>query len=83
MAHNQRADPLLETGKYERVKQLGSGSFGFVLLAKNIKTGELVAIKFLQRSSIDRRYVERELLNHSILVHPHGVWVDWVGLGHL
>ena len=64
-------NPLQETGRYEKVQTLGKGSFGFVQLAKNLATSELVAAKFLKRGSVDKKYVEREIVNHSTLRHPH------------
>lgn len=42
-------DPLLGHPKYEALDFLGEGSFGFVLLARNLQTGEEVAIKFWPR----------------------------------
>lgn len=66
----QEPDPLRESQKYERLQSLGKGSFGYVLLAKNRVTGELAAIKFLKRSEINK-YVEGEIVNHSLLRHPH------------
>uniref|UniRef100_A0A7R9VAN1 Protein kinase domain-containing protein n=1 Tax=Chlamydomonas euryale TaxID=1486919 RepID=A0A7R9VAN1_9CHLO len=64
-------DPLAEFhGPYEKIQQLGHGSFGFVQLARRRDTGELAAIKFLQRGCISK-YTEAEILNHSLLRHPH------------
>ncbi|PNH07773.1 Serine/threonine-protein kinase SRK2E [Tetrabaena socialis] len=63
-------DPLRETGRYERVQGLGKGAFGFVQLGRNIQNGELAAIKFLKRAEVNK-YVESEILNHSVLRHPH------------
>lgn len=91
-----------------QVKDLNKGTFGFVQLARVKATGELVAVKFIERGdrvrrvlrpctaagnkrSIDIRtrtlrqlptallgcrgqvtkYVEREILNHRLLRHPH------------
>lgn len=36
-------------------------------------SGKTVAIKFLQRGDRIQRYVEREILNHKALRHPHVV----------
>ncbi|GAX76464.1 hypothetical protein CEUSTIGMA_g3909.t1 [Chlamydomonas eustigma] len=63
-------DPLAGHEKYEKVKMLGQGSFGFVVLARNKLTGKSAAIKLLQRMSMNK-YVEAEILNHSKLRHPH------------
>lgn len=61
-----------QEGKFEFIKELGRGSFGAVVLAKNTKTGEQVAIKKMERAHL-QRYVESEILNHSQLRHPHVV----------
>lgn len=59
--------------KYIFVQEVGKGSFGCVVLAKNSVSGELVAIKKMEREYLQGRYVESETLNHSILRHPHVV----------
>jgi serine/threonine protein kinase len=43
------SDPLADHPKYEKVKDLAAGAFGFVQLARNRATGRHVAIKFLPR----------------------------------
>lgn len=43
------SDPLADHEKYMKVKDLASGAFGFVQLARNRATGRHVAIKFLPR----------------------------------
>ncbi|GLI66872.1 hypothetical protein VaNZ11_010863 [Volvox africanus] len=63
-------DPLRETGRYERVQSLGKGAFGFVQLGRKVHNNELAAIKFLKRCDVNK-YVESEILNHSMLRHPH------------
>eukprot|EP00879_Flechtneria_rotunda_P002116 GHRR01002298.1.p1 GENE.GHRR01002298.1~~GHRR01002298.1.p1 ORF type:complete len:377 (+),score=117.01 GHRR01002298.1:413-1543(+) len=64
-------DPLRETTRYTKVADLSHGSFGFVQLARNTETQELVAIKFIERGDRVNRYVEAEILNHRMLRHPH------------
>lgn len=54
-----------------QVKDLNSGTFGFVQLALDQTTGRQVAIKFIERGDKVTKYVEREILNHRQLVHPH------------
>lgn len=63
-------NPLMETqGRYTKIQTLGKGSFGFVQLARNWNQ-EMVAIKFLKRGDVNK-YVEAEIVNHSLLRHPH------------
>jgi hypothetical protein len=45
----ERPDPLRESSRYDKIADLSSGSFGFVQLARNTETNELVAIKFIER----------------------------------
>ena len=35
--------------RYEPLKELGAGNFGVARLAKDKKTGELVAVKYIER----------------------------------
>ena len=42
-------NPLENNSKYEKIKDLNAGAFGFVQLAKEKETGERVAIKFMER----------------------------------
>ncbi|CAK0785491.1 hypothetical protein CVIRNUC_008700 [Coccomyxa viridis] len=67
-------NPLTDHPKYVTLKYLSEGSFGFVVLAKERTTGKQVAIKFMERTEGKMtKNVERELLNHSMLIHPHVV----------
>ncbi|KAK2372375.1 serine/threonine-protein kinase SAPK3 [Trifolium repens] len=62
----------MEKQRYEIVNQkLGSGNYGVTKLAKNTKTGELVAIKYIPRGHKIDENVEREIVNHRSLSHPH------------
>ena len=68
--------PLEHHPRYEYVRKLGQGSQGFVQLARDRQTDELVAIKFIHRGWDARqtKYVGRELLIHqelSLSGHPH------------
>ena len=56
---------------YQCIRRLNSGTFGFVKLAMDLDTGKQVAVKFLDRGDKISKYVEREILNHRRLVHPH------------
>lgn len=64
-------NPLAGHARYEKVKDLGKGSHGFVLLANDKCTGERVAIKCLPRGLGGIEKVKRELLNHRQLWHAH------------
>ena len=63
--------------KYKLIKQIGIGSYGSVVKAKNIKTGEFVAIKRIKNlfdDLIDGKRVLREIsllknLNHSSIIN--------------
>ena len=44
---------MSELSNYKYIKTIGEGTFGKVKLAKNIPTGELVAIKILEKSKIE------------------------------
>ncbi|GIL46982.1 hypothetical protein Vafri_3829 [Volvox africanus] len=66
-----RAEPLDKHPRYEKIKDLNSGTFGFVQLACDKVSGEIWAVKFIERGEKITKYVEREILNHRYLVHPH------------
>ncbi|GFH29451.1 sulfur stress regulator, partial [Haematococcus lacustris] len=66
-----RPEPLEGHPKYIKLKDLNSGTFGFVQLCQDRTTGELVAIKFIERGAKVTKYVEREIINHRSLMHPH------------
>lgn len=114
--HRRSAGLLTPPTCVMQIRDLNSGTFGFVQLAKDKQTGELVACKFIERGDkvwfsfclqhggcwgptrglggLDTpgsrrsrcctaaewgvpvplqvtKYVEREILNHRCLVHPH------------
>ncbi|MEW5304040.1 MAG: hypothetical protein WDW38_003165 [Sanguina aurantia] len=71
MLQKGRPEPLEGHARYEKIKDLNSGTFGFVQLAKEKATGEIIAIKFIERGEKITKYVEREIINHRCLVHPH------------
>jgi serine/threonine-protein kinase SRK2 len=50
---------------------LGSGNFGTAKLFKSRATGDLVAIKYIQRGEKIDDNVKRELQNHRLLTHPN------------
>mmetsp|Transcript_20467 Transcript_20467/g.44711 ORF Transcript_20467/g.44711 Transcript_20467/m.44711 type:complete len:359 (+) Transcript_20467:114-1190(+) len=57
--------------RYELIRDLGSGNFGIAKLMRDRVTGELVAIKFIERGERVDRNVEREIVNHRMLNHPN------------
>mmetsp|Transcript_13193 Transcript_13193/g.34157 ORF Transcript_13193/g.34157 Transcript_13193/m.34157 type:complete len:353 (-) Transcript_13193:153-1211(-) len=57
--------------QYDMVKDIGSGNFGVAKLMKHKTTGEMVAVKFIERGSKVDKNVEREILNHRALCHPN------------
>ncbi|EFN57456.1 hypothetical protein CHLNCDRAFT_34706 [Chlorella variabilis] len=65
------ADRPLAAWRRVQIKDLNSGTFGFVQLALDRTTGRNVAIKFIERGDKVTKYVEREIINHRQLVHPH------------
>ncbi|CAL8464870.1 g4405 [Coccomyxa elongata] len=71
-SHANIQDPLAGHPRYTKIRDLNRGSYGFVQLAYDKTTGMEVAIKFLQRGErLASVYVEREIVNHSSLLHPH------------
>lgn len=71
-------NPLEGHPKYEMLNWLGEGSFGFVLLARNLYTGEEVAIKFWPRG------ISTPLQNACFLIWPpRGVCVIFWRVKHV
>lgn len=56
---------------YELLKDIGSGNFGVAKLMRYKTTGELVAVKFIERGDKIDKNVEREIVNHRTLLHPN------------
>lgn len=77
-----RLNPLEGHPRYEKVADLSSGSFGFVLKARKKGENQVYAVKFLPRGRNIQRYVLREILNHRSLRHPHVVQFHEVFLTH-
>lgn len=61
----------LKSSKYDLVSKLGRGNYGITMLLRKRATGELVAGKFIERGGMVNVNVDREILNHRLLVHPH------------
>lgn len=66
-------DPLDGNSRYETIRLVGRGSYGFVFHARDIEENEEVAIKFLPRGRLINEQVEREVMNYKILLHSHVV----------
>ncbi|GMN42823.1 hypothetical protein TIFTF001_012027 [Ficus carica] len=62
-------------GKYELGRTLGEGSFGKVKFAKNVETGDFVAIKILDRDQVLRHkmveQIKREISTMKLIKHPN------------
>eukprot|EP00887_Chlorella_sp_A99_P008023 scaffold12.g8023.t1 len=61
-------DHLAGNDRYVATRALSRGAFGF---ARDKRTGENVALKFLPRGAQVTKYIEREILNQMRLRHPH------------
>ncbi|KAI3669212.1 hypothetical protein L6452_40439 [Arctium lappa] len=57
--------------RYKIVKHIGSGNFGVAKLVKDQCSGELYAVKYIERGHKIDEHVEREILNHRSLKHPN------------
>jgi serine/threonine-protein kinase SRK2 len=76
-------EPLANHPKYEKVRDLDKGAFGWVQHARNRQTGEEVAVKFIELGPrFYQKYVEREIINHRLLAHPHIVGFKEVFVTH-
>ncbi|KAJ7951368.1 Non-specific serine/threonine protein kinase [Quillaja saponaria] len=66
-------------GKYELGKTLGEGSFAKVKIAKNVETGEFVAIKILDRELVLRHkmveQIKREISTMKLIKHPNVITI--------
>jgi len=67
----QVRDILRRQNQYYAVRILGSGAFGMVVLAEEIRNKRRVAIKFVSSVLTQKKYPEREIMNHRMLRHPH------------
>ncbi|CAA2984823.1 serine threonine- kinase SAPK2 [Olea europaea subsp. europaea] len=57
--------------RYEILKNLGSGNFGVAKLVRDKWTGELHAVKYIERGKKIDEHVQREIMNHRALKHPN------------
>ncbi|KAF7843881.1 CBL-interacting serine/threonine-protein kinase 9 isoform X1 [Senna tora] len=74
-------------GKYEIGKTIGEGSFAKVKYAKNVETGESVAIKILDRNHVLRHkmmeQLKREISTMKLIKHPNVVKIFEANNGRL
>lgn len=72
---NKKDNPNLLLGRFELGKLLGHGTFAKVHLAKNIKTGEAVAIKIISKDKILKSglvsHIKREISILRRVRHPN------------
>ncbi|GMM55146.1 calmodulin-dependent protein kinase [Maudiozyma humilis] len=66
-------DSFINRGKYDFGKTLGAGTFGLVREARNITTGEKVAVKILLKKALKGNDVQLQMLYDelSLLQHLH------------
>ena len=61
--------------------QVGSGQFGKVVQAKNVVTGELSAVKIVNKTKMDTHELQNEVDMQRRLDHPHvREWHLWFAL---
>lgn len=56
---------------YDIIRNLGAGNFGVAKLVRDKVTGELYAVKFIERGKKIDEHVQREIMNHRSLKHPN------------
>ncbi|KAK9990294.1 hypothetical protein SO802_025279 [Lithocarpus litseifolius] len=57
--------------RYEILKDIGSGNFGVAKSVRDISSGELYAVKYIERGPKIDEHVQREIVNHRSLKHPN------------
>ncbi|XP_028776577.1 serine/threonine-protein kinase SAPK2-like [Neltuma alba] len=57
--------------RYDIIKDIGSGNFGVAKLVRDKRSGDLYAIKFIERGIKIDEHVQREITNHRSLMHPN------------
>ncbi|XP_059432038.1 serine/threonine-protein kinase SAPK1 isoform X2 [Corylus avellana] len=57
--------------RYEILKDIGSGNFGVAKLVRDKWSGELYAVKYIERGQKIDEHVRREIVNHRSLKHPN------------
>eukprot|EP00249_Psilotum_nudum_P012508 c23824_g2_i5 orf=476-1762(-) len=65
---------LKKVGRYELGRTLGEGTFAKVKYARNTDTGEVVAIKIIDKEKIlKRKMIKREISTMKLIKHPNVV----------
>ncbi|MBA0620685.1 hypothetical protein Godav_006380 [Gossypium davidsonii] len=67
-------------GKYELGRTLGERSFAKVKFAKNVETGECVAIKILDREQVLHRRIVEQVMASKTKIY---IVIEYVGGGEL
>ncbi|CAM8980195.1 unnamed protein product [Rhodiola kirilowii] len=57
--------------RFEVIKDIGSGNFAVAKLVREKSTGELYAVKFIERGQKIDEHVQREIMNHRSIIHPN------------
>nr|AUS89411.1 SNF1-related protein kinase 2.7 [Sesuvium portulacastrum]AUS89441.1 CBL-interacting protein kinase 9 [Sesuvium portulacastrum] len=57
--------------RYEIIKDIGSGNFGVARLVRDKWSGQLFAVKYIERGQKIEEHVQREIMNHRSLKHPN------------
>ncbi|XWS33355.1 hypothetical protein CRYUN_Cryun22dG0074800 [Craigia yunnanensis] len=57
--------------RYEILRDIGSGNFGVAKLVRDKWSGELYAVKYIERGPKIDEHVQREIINHRSLKHPN------------
>ncbi|KAI4325511.1 hypothetical protein MLD38_030899 [Melastoma candidum] len=64
--------PIVNDGyRYDFIRKIGSGNFGVTWLMRDRVSGELVAVKYIERGRTIDDNVQREIINHRSLRHPN------------
>nr|XP_043619130.1 CBL-interacting serine/threonine-protein kinase 23 [Erigeron canadensis] len=75
MASSTRASSRTRVGRYELGRTLGEGTFAKVKFARNVETGENVAIKILDKEKVLKHkmitQIKREISTMKLIRHPN------------
>lgn len=72
--------PIDPWQRYERMEELGRGSFGKICKVRDLQTGEILACKLMGRGQAINENVYREITNHRKLrTHPNVIGFREVG----